>query len=160
MAKQACRRQCFFKSKKDMPFSKRSVVDNGVFTNTFRVCWFFKTPNRPGAQRHHKWRLGLVLSSHLDPVGNQNHVQYLSISWLCCLHLVLYLHTVLHTVVRFFWVAWTYDCGTTESFRCCAHMAGWSYTPWLQEGSNADQRARWQSLELMCCKYPFPLYNL
>ena len=56
--------------------------------------------NRRGTQRHSKWRQICVLSSHIDPIGDQNAVQYprifvnilriigisgCAVSWKCCL---------------------------------------------------------------------------
>ena len=78
-AEQACRRffvveqqRTFFQT---CPFFTKICIS----TNIYCICSFLKTLNRRGTQIHSKWRLNFVLSSHIDPIGNQNDVQYLSI---------------------------------------------------------------------------------
>ena len=50
-----------------------------IFTNSYCLCIFLRTPNRRVTNRQSRWRLNFVLSSHIDPIGEQNNVQYMSI---------------------------------------------------------------------------------
>ena len=63
-------------------FEKQHVFLKNVcyFFNMLCFYLFGKTSNRRGTQScAGKWSI-VVLSSHLDPIGEQNDVQYLSIS--------------------------------------------------------------------------------
>ena len=66
------------------------------------LCFLHLLPNIKccGPQRHSKWRLTFVLSSCLDPIGDQSNVQHLLICVIIVLYgvnlvyLVFYLHTI------------------------------------------------------------------
>ena len=66
--------QAFFCCFLDMPFWKRCVL-----VNILCFYLFWKTSNRRGTQSWAKKWPNFVLSSDLDPIGEQNDVQYLSI---------------------------------------------------------------------------------
>ena len=89
-AEQACRRRFFFVEKRraffeTCPFSTKICM----FTHMCCLCIFLKALDRRGTNRQSKWRLNFVLSSHIDPIGDQNDVQYLSIYWVYLVYLVL-----------------------------------------------------------------------
>ena len=56
-----------------------TVLAKKLLTHVNIGCFylFLKTPNRRETQRHSKWRLNFVLSSHLDPIGDRNDVREL-----------------------------------------------------------------------------------
>ena len=56
------------------------LTETCVLTGVSCFYIFLKTPNRRGTQWNSKWRLNFVLSCHIDPIGDRNDVQYLSIS--------------------------------------------------------------------------------
>ena len=89
-AEQACRRR-FLLLKHNAPFFQTCpfLTETCIFVYICSLCLFLKTPNRRETQRHSKWRLDFVLSSHIDPIGDQNDVQYLSIYWVYLVYLVL-----------------------------------------------------------------------
>ena len=62
----------------DMSFPKGIVLDKHMFLYISCFYPFMKTPNRRGTQRTKNGGWDFVLSSHLDPIGDQNDVQYLS----------------------------------------------------------------------------------
>ena len=69
--------QAFFFCLRHASFRNDHIV---VFLLYFPCFYrFLKTPNRRGTQNHFRnWSI-FVLSSHIDPIGEQNDVQYLSI---------------------------------------------------------------------------------
>ena len=67
---QASRKRCSFLSNR--PFSENVFL--AMFVNIY-VFLVLKTPNRRRTQFRVEKILNCVLSSHLDPIGDQNDVQ-------------------------------------------------------------------------------------
>ena len=61
-----------------MPFSKHVIVSQCVSILIIFTC-LLKTPNRRETQFYAERLQKIVLISHLDPIGNQNNAQQLSI---------------------------------------------------------------------------------
>ena len=67
----------FFSSEKRHASFRNDCLGNIV--NMLCFYLFLKTPNRRGTHSYAEKLPNFVLSSHIDPIGDQNYVQYLSI---------------------------------------------------------------------------------
>ena len=67
---------------------------------------FSKTPNRRGTQSCAEKLSNLVLSSHLDPIGEQNDVQYLSIFLSILINILvnILVYTYIHIYIYYIYI--------------------------------------------------------